>query len=64
MAKDALHAVTDAELQIESRAKARDGNGLEFRGPFALEAISDDLTRLVAEVRTLRYLFATYAARR
>lgn len=60
---DVMHAITDAEKTIEARKKAREHLAIEHRGFLALEAISDDITRLHAEARTLRYLFATYAAR-
>lgn len=60
---DPMHAIADAERAIEARKKTRDKMAVDHRSFLALEAISDDMTRLHAEVRTLRYLFATYAVR-
>ena len=60
---DPMHAITDAEKTIETRQKMRDKSAIDHRSFLAMEAISDDMTRLHAEVRTLRYLFATFAAR-
>jgi hypothetical protein len=53
-----------AKKEIEQRKKTRDGIQAQFQSAIALETIADELTRLVAEARTIRYLFATYAARR
>lgn len=64
MATDPMHAITDAEKTIETRKRERLPISLDHRGFLAAEAIADELTRLVAEVKTLRYLFATYAAKR
>lgn len=62
---DMLHAITDAEETIEIRKQTRVSTSLDHRGFLAAEAIADELTRLVAEVRTLRYLYAgTQAAPR
>ena len=63
MTQDMMHAITDAERTIAARKTGRDGTQVEFRQAQALELIADEMTRLTAEVRTLRYLFATYAAR-
>lgn len=60
---DALHAVNEAESLIRSRAHQREGKQIDFRHAEALEVIADEMTRLSAEVRTLRYLFSTYASR-
>lgn len=60
---DAMHAITEAEKLIELRKRDRARDAIDQRGMIADEIIADDLTRLVAEVRTLRYLFATYAAK-
>jgi len=58
MAKDMLHAITDAETEIEARMRLRYGESGEIRTVVAAETIADELTRLRAEVKTLRYLFA------
>jgi hypothetical protein len=60
---DDLHATEEAERKIEARKKSGGNLEPQHRQAAALEAIADDLTRLYAEVKTLRYLFATYAAR-
>lgn len=60
---DPMHAITEAELAIQSRAKEREAKQLDYRKAEALEIIADELTRLRAEARTIRYLFATYAVR-
>lgn len=63
MAKeDLLHAIKDAEQVIETRRKTIHPDP-EQRQTQALQIIGDELTRLRAEVKTLRYIFATYAAR-
>jgi hypothetical protein len=64
MAKDITHAIEDAERIIEQRKKERLTTTGTFRAPLAAEQIADDLTRLVAEVRTLRYLYADAVSRR
>jgi hypothetical protein len=58
-----LQAITEAEATIQARKPSREASQVQFREPAALELIADELTRLHAEVKTLRYLFATYAAR-
>jgi hypothetical protein len=64
MPADPMHAITDAEKTIEARQKFRDnGAQADHREFLALETIADEMTRLNAEVRTLRYLFASYAMR-
>ena len=55
---DVLHAITDAEKTIAARKQDRARDALDQRGFLAAEIIADELTRLVAEVRTLRYLYA------
>jgi hypothetical protein len=61
--QDVMHAITDAEKAIEQRKKTRESMQIEHRSFLALETIADELTRLHAEARTIRYLFATYAVR-
>jgi hypothetical protein len=63
MAQDTMHAITDAEKTIQSRGATREATQQEFRSALALELIADELTRLHAEARTIRYLLATIAAR-
>lgn len=60
---DVLHSITDAERTIASRVADRARNAHDQRGFLAAEIIADELTRLTAEVKTIRYLFATYAAK-
>ncbi|MGM4999242.1 hypothetical protein AB8A05_10950 [Tardiphaga sp. 538_B7_N1_4] len=55
--------ITDAEAVIADRKKVRDGNQIEFRSVIALEALSDDLTRVHAELQVMRYLAAQFMAR-
>lgn len=55
--------IAEAEREIAARKRLREGSQIEFRNVAALEMIADDLTRLHAEARMLRYLFATFAAR-
>jgi len=57
------HQTSDVEWVIQSRASQRDGKQLETRQAEALELIADELTRLRAEARSIRYLLAGYAAR-
>jgi hypothetical protein len=63
MAQDAMQAINEAERTISARKVGREAGLVEFRKAQALELIADEMTRLRAEVETLRYLFATYAAR-
>lgn len=56
-------AIGEAETAIAMRKAAREANQLEFRSAIALEAIADDVTRLRAEIQTIRELFAGFAAR-
>jgi hypothetical protein len=60
---DPMHAITEAEFAIAGRKQARPAAQIESRHVEALELIADEMTRLHAEARTIRYLFATYAAR-
>jgi hypothetical protein len=56
--------IGQAEQTIASRKLVREsGQQYEYRSAMALETISDDLTRLRAEITTLRELFAGFAAR-
>jgi len=57
------HPAADAEGAIQSRASQRDGKQLETRKAEALELIADELTRLRAEARSIRYLLTGFAAR-
>ena len=56
--------VTEAEEVIASRENTRKNTQLEFRGTLALELIADEMTRLRAEIRTLREQLSAYARRR
>jgi hypothetical protein len=60
---DPMNAIGEAELAIAARKKARESMALEHRGALPHELFADEMTRLHAEAKTLRYLFATYAAR-
>ncbi len=56
--------IAEAEQLIASRVKSRDSQSqLEMRNFIALEAIADEMTRLRAEVATLRNLLTNYLAR-
>lgn len=59
-----LQAIEDAEKEIESRNRARQSGGIDvpFRTIVAGEQVADELTRIRAELHTIRNLFATYAA--
>ena len=62
---DAISAAIDsAEQVIHSRKATREATQLEFRGALALEALADDVTRLHAEMRVIRYLLAGIAAKK
>jgi hypothetical protein len=63
MAQDVMQAINEAERTISARKVGREAAQIEFRKAQALELIADEMTRLHAEVRTLRYFFATYATR-
>jgi hypothetical protein len=67
MAKNALHAIEEAESEIQERQKHRSASEsasqLGYRQAEALELIADELTRIRAEVRTLRYLLAASSTR-
>lgn len=60
---DPMRAIGDAEMAIAKRKSTREATQLEHRGALALEIIADDMTRLHAEVQTLRILFGSYAVR-
>jgi CHAD domain-containing protein len=57
------HQAGDVEWVIQSRASQRDGKQLETRQAEALELIADELTRLRAEARSIRYLLGGFVAR-
>jgi hypothetical protein len=56
--------MTEAEEVIASRENTRKNTQLEFRGTLAIELIADEMTRLRAEIRTLREQFIADARRR
>ncbi len=60
---DPMQAIIEAEGLVRARKMERESLQRDYRSPMALEMIADEMTLLRAEVRTLRYLFATYAAR-
>jgi len=60
---DTMHPIAAAEHAIATRLHSREATQLEHRGALALEVIADEMTRLRAEVSTLRDLFATYVGR-
>lgn len=64
MAYDPLQGIKDAEKEIEKRHRGRSGVQLDFRTPAALELIADDMTRLHAEIKTIRNILASMAASR
>lgn len=58
--------IAEAEQLIAERAKSRDAkrvNPADLQACEALEAIADEMTRLRAEIATLRNLFTNYLAR-
>lgn len=56
MANDPKQVIADAKKTIEERIKARErGGDFDSRKLLALEAIADEITRLTAEVRALRF---------
>lgn len=64
MPTDPSSIIAEAEQLITSREDTRNTrDGLESRNCEALETIGDELTRLRAEVATLRNLFTNYLAR-
>jgi hypothetical protein len=62
MTQDVMQAINEAERTISARKIGREERLTEFRKAEALELIADEMTRLHAEISTLRNLFATYAA--
>lgn len=58
MRHDVLHAIDDAETEIKARMAQRKGATADARTVAAAETIADELTRLRAELKTLRYLLA------
>lgn len=64
MADAISSAIDSAEQVIHSRKATREATQLENRGALALEALADDVTRLHAEMRAIRYLLAGIAAKR
>jgi len=63
MANDPLEPIHKAEAAIKDRALVRDGTGLENRGLLATELIADEMTRVAAELKVVRGLLATIAAK-
>jgi hypothetical protein len=63
MANDPLEPVRLAEAEIQKRAQSRDASQLDFRGPIAAELIADEMTRVAAELKVMRGLLATIAAK-
>ena len=62
MARDPLQAITDAETEIAARMELRrSAPADEKRKVLAVEQVADELTRIRAELKTLRGLFATYS---
>lgn len=55
--------IRDAETIIAARKASRESTQADFRSPLALEAIADEVTRLHAEMRVIRYLLAGMAAK-
>ena len=60
---DPLEPIRAAEAEIAKRAKTRDAIGLENRGALAAELIADEMTRVAAELKVMRGLFALLAAK-
>ena len=55
MSADAVRAAMQAaESAIQSRKTIRETTQLDFRGALALEALADDVTRLHAEMQSIR----------
>lgn len=55
---------TQAEKEIERRNEQRKHTQPDFRSSVALEQVADEMLYLRAEVKTLRFLFATWAAKK
>lgn len=62
MAHDPLQAISDAEIEIAARMELRKKSSEDKRKVAAVEQVADELTRIRAEMKTLRNLFATYSA--
>lgn len=60
---DPLYAINEAEAAIKDRKSKRETSKPEIRTFEALELIADELTRLQAEIRTLRQHFAARISR-
>ena len=64
MSADAVRAaIQNAESVIQSRKTTREATQLEHRGALALEALADDVTRLHAEMQSIRVVLMGMAAR-
>ena len=63
MSADAVRAaMQNAESVIQSRKTTREAVQLEHRGALALEALADDVTRLYAEMQSIRIVLMGMAA--
>jgi hypothetical protein len=62
MPRDPLQDIADAEKEIEARIAERKKAGPQFRTLVAAEQVADELTRIRAELKTFRSLFAYYSA--
>jgi hypothetical protein len=60
---DPLEPIHKAEAAIKDRARSREATGLEHRGALATELIADEMTRAAAELKVMRVLLATIAAK-
>jgi hypothetical protein len=61
---DITKPVADAETVIAARKATREATQFDFRSGQALEVIADEVTRLHAEMRVIRYLLAGIAAKK
>jgi hypothetical protein len=65
MSADAVRAaIQNAESVIQSRKTTREATQLEHRGALALEALADDVTRLHAEMQSIRVILMGMAVTR
>ena len=63
-ATDPFRVSAEAEAAIKAKHATREATQPEFRSAIAIKSVSDELVRLNAEMKTLRFLFAGYAAKK
>ena len=57
-------AIRNAELAIQSRKATREATQLDHRGGLALELLADEVTKLHAEMQSIRFLLSEIAKKK